>query len=113
MRGKATSNVRGSSGACWSQIIAMHVIWASIGVYSPFYSLQDTVKKLGHEGLDIDWEGCEWEMCRDWMSGEVPLLHQILAEVCGMLKDKAFCFYNGSEGRCTFTFTRSLIFSGT
>ena len=32
-RGNATGNVCGSSGACWSQIIVMHVIWASMGVY--------------------------------------------------------------------------------
>ncbi|KAL7428344.1 hypothetical protein ACHAXH_001796 [Discostella pseudostelligera] len=51
------------------------------------HGLQDTIKLLGHENLDvidifkIDCENCEWDTYMDWLSVDVPLLHQIQVEV--------------------------------
>ena len=52
-----------------------------------FYGLYDTVKLLGHEDLNvidifkIDCEGCEWKTYQDWLSDDIPMLHQIQVEV--------------------------------
>jgi len=52
-----------------------------------YYGLYDTVKLLGHEDLNvidifkIDCEGCEWKTYQDWLSDDIPMLHQIQVEV--------------------------------
>lgn len=51
------------------------------------YGLQDTMKMLGHENLDvidvfkIDCEGCEWTSFEDWLAPDMPRLNQILIEL--------------------------------
>jgi len=54
-----------------------------------YRGLIETVKLLGHKDLDvidifkIDCEKCEWKTYKDWLSEEIPLLHQIQVEVHG------------------------------
>ncbi len=68
-----------------------------------FHSLVDTVKMLGHENLDvidvfkIDCEKCEWKTYADWLSDDIPLLHQILVEVHHAPKDKVLDFFDSIE----------------
>ncbi|EJK74669.1 hypothetical protein THAOC_03642 [Thalassiosira oceanica] len=68
-----------------------------------YKSLSDTVKELHHEKLDvidifkIDCEGCEWDTHRDWVSGKVPLMHQILVEVHKAPIDKVLNFFDSLE----------------
>ncbi|KAL7527511.1 hypothetical protein ACHAWF_002207 [Thalassiosira exigua] len=68
-----------------------------------FHSLQDTVRLLGHESLDIvdifkiDCEHCEWDSYRDWLSPGVPLLHQILVEVHKAPRLVALDFFGSLE----------------
>ena len=94
-----------------------------LDIRDEYRSLHDTVKTLGHENLDvidifvsvevlipcvdntsltaalqkIDCERCEWQTYNDWLSAEVPLLHQILVEVHEAPKDKALDFFNSLE----------------
>lgn len=65
-----------------------------------FYSLQETVKKLGHEkrpAIDIfkiDCEGCEWQTFKDWFDPSVPMLQQILVETHGAPEDAILPFFD-------------------
>ena len=45
----------------------------------------------------IDCERCEWETYKDWLSDDIPMLHQILVEVHGAPIDKALDFYDSLE----------------
>jgi len=72
-------------------------------VTNEFYGLLDTVRLLGHQDLGvidifkIDCEECEWDTFQDWLSDDIPLLHQILVEVHHAPKDKALDFYSSLE----------------
>ena len=75
----------------------------TINTKGEFYGLLDIVRLLGHQDLDvidvfkIDCEKCEWDTYTDWLSPEIPMLHQILVEVHGAPKDKALDFYDSME----------------
>jgi hypothetical protein len=65
-----------------------------------FLSFEDTIKALGHEGLEmidifkIDCEGCEWEVYEDWLKPSLPSIQQILVEVHKAPMDKVLSFFD-------------------
>lgn len=67
------------------------------------YGLQDTIKLLGHEELDvidvfkIDCEFCEWTTYTDWLAGSIPMLHQILVETHDAPPEYALGFFDTLE----------------
>ena len=73
------------------------------GKQAQFYGLHDTIKLLGHAKLDvidifkIDCESCEWETYNDWLSSEIPILHQIQVEVHKAPKEVAINFFTSLE----------------
>ena len=68
-----------------------------------YYGLLDTVRKLGHDKLEmidvfkIDCESCEWDIYQDWFHDSIPMLHQIQVEVHKAPRAKALDFFNGLE----------------
>ena len=67
------------------------------------YGLQDTIKLLGHEELDvidvfkIDCEFCEWTTYTDWLDDSIPMLHQILVETHDAPPEYALGFFDTLE----------------
>lgn len=67
------------------------------------YGLQDTIKLLGHEELDvidvfkIDCEFCEWTTYTDWLAESIPMLHQILVETHDAPPEYALGFFDTLE----------------
>ena len=68
-----------------------------------YHGLQDIVKLLGHEKLDvidifkIDCEKCEWDTYQDWLGKGIPLLHQIQVEVHDAPGQTAIDFFDSFE----------------
>lgn len=52
-----------------------------------FYGMNDTIKLLGHENLEvidlfkIDCESCEWRTYKDWLAPGIPPIQQIQVEL--------------------------------
>jgi len=81
------------------------------------YSLQDTIKLLGHDNLDvigifkIDCERCEWTTYQDWLGKGIPLLHQIQVEVHDAPGQTAIDFFDSFERAGYLRFHKEPIFN--
>ena len=70
-----------------------------------FYSLEETVKLLGHENREtidifkIDCDKCEWRTWQEWFGPSIPMLQQILVETHNTPKDYVAPFFDGIMSR--------------
>lgn len=61
--------------------------WFGFEQQNKLKTLEETVKLLGHEHLpaidvlNIDCNGCEWDIYKDWFSSDIPRIGQILVDV--------------------------------
>ncbi len=66
-----------------------------------FYSMQETVKMLGHENrpaidiFKIDCDKCEWRTLNDWFEPSIPMMQQILVETHNAPLQYVLNFFDG------------------
>ncbi len=68
-----------------------------------YYTMEDIVKKLGHEKrtidiFKIDCDKCEWRTHQDWFGSKIPMIQQILVETHNSPKDRVLPFFDGIMG---------------
>ena len=69
-----------------------------------FYSIEEIVKKLGHDKriidiFKIDCDKCEWRTHEDWFGPNIPMIQQILVETHQAPQNRLLPFFDGIMGQ--------------
>jgi hypothetical protein len=62
-----------------------------------FFLVDNSIPNNNKRNLAKDCEKCEWSTYKDWLSDEVPMLHQILVEVHQAPKNVVLDFFDSLD----------------